>query len=199
MNLPTKAKPGEPIKASEWNRMVDWLRSLVVQPSAGVRVTRGPSGTSLAVVPSSPSPRSKDVKVFPLKIVDASTEEDGVRVRIHNGRLGGLLPGEMSLGDDPHYYLYLGNGSHFIVGEVSVASNGIFTGASVYNNGTAGLPAANGSTVYILIGRVVVASSSGQPTIQSITQEAAGNQGLVVFSSADGSLLQPLWIPQEIP
>jgi hypothetical protein len=199
MNLPAKAKPGEPVKASEWNKMVDWLRSLVIQPSSRVRVTRGPSGTSLAIVTTPPATRSKIVKVFPFKIEDASTQEDGLRVRIYNGRLGGLLPGEMSLGDNPHYYIYLGTGTHHIIGQVSVADNGTFTGASVYDNGSTGLPSANGNTVYLLIGRVVVGNSGGQPTIQSITQEAAGNQGLVVFASADGSLLQPLWVPQAIP
>lgn len=187
-------KPGL-IGPSRWNWLVEQIKSALIQNVVGGTWQRGPGGTSLWLDGSS----GGTLDLRPFQLVDASTEEDGIRIRIYNGRLGGLLPGEMSLGDDPHYYLYLSNGTHFIVGQVSVGSNGIFSGASVYNNGSSGLPPANGNTVYLLIGRVVVSTSSGQPAIQLITQEAAGNQGLVVFASADGSLLQPMWVPQEIP
>ena len=49
MALPSKVKPGDPIKASDWNALIDFVRSAQVNPGSGVRVTRTPSGTTLAV------------------------------------------------------------------------------------------------------------------------------------------------------
>lgn len=49
MALPSKVKPGDPIKASDWNALIDFVRAAQVNPGSGVRVTRTPSGTTLAV------------------------------------------------------------------------------------------------------------------------------------------------------
>ncbi|XHR27604.1 MAG: hypothetical protein ACFUZC_16890 [Chthoniobacteraceae bacterium] len=54
MALPSKVKSGDPIKASDWNALIDCVRSAQISPGSGVRITRTPSGTTLAVdtVPS---------------------------------------------------------------------------------------------------------------------------------------------------
>ena len=49
MALPSKVKPGDPIKASDWNTLIDCVRSGQINPGSGVRITRTPSGTTLAV------------------------------------------------------------------------------------------------------------------------------------------------------
>ncbi len=49
MALPSKVKPGDPIKASDWNALIDCVRASQINPGSGVRITRTPSGTTLAV------------------------------------------------------------------------------------------------------------------------------------------------------
>ena len=48
MALPLKVKPGDPIKASDWNTLIDHLRASQLLPSKGVRVTRTGMGTILS-------------------------------------------------------------------------------------------------------------------------------------------------------
>ncbi len=47
MALPLKVKPGDPIKASDWNALCEHLRASQILPSKGVRVTRTGMGTIL--------------------------------------------------------------------------------------------------------------------------------------------------------
>jgi hypothetical protein len=52
MALPGKVKAGDPIRASDWNALIDFVRSLIPLPSAGIRVKRGASGTAFSVSPT---------------------------------------------------------------------------------------------------------------------------------------------------
>lgn len=67
MPLPSKVKTGDPIKAADWNQLIDCLRSLQILPSAGVRVTRSPSGTLLAVVPVPPKRGGVAAETWPFQ------------------------------------------------------------------------------------------------------------------------------------
>ena len=49
MPIPSKVKPGDPIRASDWNALLDFVRASQVSPGAGVRMKRTASGTTLAV------------------------------------------------------------------------------------------------------------------------------------------------------
>ena len=49
MALPGKVKQGDPVRASDWNAMIDCVRASQLSPGSGVRITRTPSGTTLAV------------------------------------------------------------------------------------------------------------------------------------------------------
>ena len=84
MRLPLKVNPGDPVRASEWNVMVDFLRSLLPNPSSGVRVTRGPSGTTFTA--DSGRGRTPTI-VLPIplfRIIDKS-DKDGLKIGIYGG------------------------------------------------------------------------------------------------------------------
>ena len=49
MAIPSKVKPGDPIRAADWNALLDFVRASQVSPGAGVRMKRTASGTTLAV------------------------------------------------------------------------------------------------------------------------------------------------------
>ena len=49
MAIPSKVKPGDPIRATDWNALLDFVRASQVSPGAGVRMKRTASGTTLAV------------------------------------------------------------------------------------------------------------------------------------------------------
>lgn len=64
MALPSKVKPGDPIKASDWNALLDFVRAIQMLPSSGVRVTRSGGGTTLALsIPK--GGRSSAVETWP--------------------------------------------------------------------------------------------------------------------------------------
>lgn len=90
MNI-RRVKPGDPIKADEWNRLVDTLRSLVVQPGSGIRVTRTPSGTTLAVVPGGAFAAPQSF-THPFKVIVAKNEKGNVRVQVSFGTVSSIEP-----------------------------------------------------------------------------------------------------------
>lgn len=49
MAIPSKVKAGDPIRASDWNALLDFVRASQISPGAGVRMKRTASGTTLAV------------------------------------------------------------------------------------------------------------------------------------------------------
>jgi len=70
MALPSKVKPGDPIKASDWNALIDFVRAAQVNPGSGVRVTRTPSGTTLAV--DKTPQRNVTLPRFPFQVIQVS-------------------------------------------------------------------------------------------------------------------------------
>jgi len=87
----SKVKPGDPIKASEWNKLVDCLRALVIQPGAGIRVTRTPSGTTLAIVPQSQGAPPVSLP-HPFKVFVVKDDDDGTKVQVAYGTVNGIEP-----------------------------------------------------------------------------------------------------------
>lgn len=165
MALPPKVRRGEPVKASDWNALIDYLRSSQLQPSAGVRVIRTGMGTTLAVTVDATT--RPPVAVHPFKLFDA-TDSDGPKIRVLYGALAQRAPDGMSDGDNPPYTLdissdvkiYGGVSFETVDGERRVTSRWIEDSEDYKDN--------TEDTAYILIGSVSVDSDTGK--IKSIAQ-----------------------------
>lgn len=51
MKLPERVKPGQQVRADEFNALRDALAAAMLKPGPGYRVKQGPGGTSLAITP----------------------------------------------------------------------------------------------------------------------------------------------------
>ena len=87
MPLPRKVKPGDPIRASDWNDLIDFVRSVQVQPSSGVRVTRGGSGTTLTVAP--PKRSVGGSTAFDFTLTGTSSNDGSPQVTLSFGTVTG--------------------------------------------------------------------------------------------------------------
>ena len=104
MRLPLKVQPGDPIKASEWNVMVDYLRSITPQSGAfsgGVRVTRGSSGVTFT------GKNVRGARATAMGTFSWQTSCSDGELSVHPGTVNGLLPSNMfsalSVSDGLHY------------------------------------------------------------------------------------------------
>ena len=114
MRLPLKVQPGDPIKASEWNVMVDYLRSITPQSGAvsgGVRVARGISGITFTGK-NVRGGRATATGPFPWQ---TSCSDAGV-LSVHPGTINGMLPSNI-FSD-----LTVADGLHFL--KAKVTTNG---------------------------------------------------------------------------
>ena len=76
MALPSKVKPGDPIRAGDWNNLIDFVRACQVQPSANVKVTRGASGTILSLT-LPPTRRVSTPDQYPFQVVVVPPQNQG--------------------------------------------------------------------------------------------------------------------------
>ena len=90
MALPRKVKPGDPIRAADWNNLLDYVRSVTPLPSSGLRVTRGPGGTTFAVASNPSRAGSAPEEDFPFKVV-ADPDDPQWELKVGLGTLNGLV------------------------------------------------------------------------------------------------------------
>jgi len=79
MALPSKVKTGDPVRASDWNALIDCVRAAQLSPGSGVRITRTPSGTTLAVDKAAIKTVSLPqlpFQVVPISVGDPNTDEN---------------------------------------------------------------------------------------------------------------------------
>jgi hypothetical protein len=103
MKLPSRVRRGEPVKAEDFNLLLDALRSLEIQPGKGYNRTIKSDGTFLTIKkPSSWRPVGvSDFSPFAVREI----EEDGAgwRVRIEPGRVISMNP--VTVGEGVEYYV----------------------------------------------------------------------------------------------
>jgi hypothetical protein len=74
MALPGKVKTGDPVRASDWNAMIDCVRAAQLSPGSGVRITRTPSGTTLAL--DKAAIKTVTLPQLPFQVVQISSGDD---------------------------------------------------------------------------------------------------------------------------
>ncbi len=181
-------------RTGDTSRVADYAASTLPVPGPGMVGRRFPQGSTVRPLPVRASGGGTPTTP-PLTVKDASTKDNPGRVRVYNGRLGGLLPDEMELldlvlpdGTDNHCYLTLQNGTNLVYGKVLVdGDTGLYTSAHVYVVTSPEDP--DGDWVYLLIATLTYDGTS----VTLASQDATGNQSLKVSCSADGTILQPFW------
>jgi hypothetical protein len=99
--LPPKAKPGDPIRAADWNALIDFVRAAQIVPGSGVRVTRTPSGTALAVAPGRVSGARPAEETHPFQGYQEfrgsgdPPEDQPFRFRVRHGLANNMFPSNM--------------------------------------------------------------------------------------------------------
>jgi len=74
MALPGKVKQGDPVRASDWNAMIDCVRASQLSPGSGVRITRTPGGTTLAV--DKAAIKTVNLPQLPFQVVQISSGDN---------------------------------------------------------------------------------------------------------------------------
>ena len=180
------------IRKDDASRVGDYAASALPVGGPGMLRRRFPQGSTCFPLPT----RSVTTSNPPFTILKATNQANPGRVRIVNGMLGGLLPDEMSVpdlvlpdGTDNHCYLAMDpSGTNYIYGKVLVdGDTGLFTDSDVYS--VTSQEQADGDYCYLQIGSV----SYDGTTLKILSQDAVGNQSLLVACSADGTVLQPFW------
>jgi len=183
MPLPRKVKPGDPIRAADWNDLIDFVRSVQLLPSSGVRVTRGSSGTTLTAQPAKRGNPTKPINL-PLFLLDATTfNDDGsvkqLQVRVTYGTIQGICPAGFSAGDDPQYIVPVESDSDFYGLATWDKDTCLWNSASI-DIEDAGSSVANTATeAYELIGSVTIDQDTN---LLSIANACQGN---IFFSPSE--------------
>lgn len=89
MKFPNKVSKGEPIKASLWNDLVDYLRSLTPRAGAGTRLDWGDSGFSYSATKQATTTRRENCH---LQCYGTRTAEDEPLIGVTWGTICGRQP-----------------------------------------------------------------------------------------------------------
>jgi hypothetical protein len=113
MALPSKVKPGDPIKAADWNALVDFVRASQVSPGAGVRIQRTASGTTLAVdLPKSGGRIAATLPVTPFQVVLVPSEANQpAKLGVNYGHIINALTAKGLEEDNASWGLWSGQGT----------------------------------------------------------------------------------------
>jgi len=184
MPLPRKVKPGDPIRAADWNNLLDYVRASTPLPGSGVRITRGSGGTTFAVGATRKTSSSSTLQ--PFELVDATTYNNGkpsYAIRVTKSTLAGDdLTGSsgksaqyFSDGDTPPFIIQLSSASPgssgVIVAEVDIDANGdgsiVDNGLSIYNADTTPADDRPGGSYYAQIGSWSIDAVTGVMSINN--------------------------------
>lgn len=90
--LPRPVAQGQPVRAVDYNQLLDFVRSLQVQQGIGIRLTKNTNGTIVSLQ-STPEQALGGVDIIhPFKVTDASNLTDGAAVNIRFGLLNDVTP-----------------------------------------------------------------------------------------------------------
>jgi hypothetical protein len=98
MKLPEKVRPGDPVRADDFNAMVDFMRSLMIQPGVGYRRKHTPAGTVLTIPRrGSWQDESGDLAPFAVAAISQGTDgedppAEGWNVTLEPGRVVSMNP-----------------------------------------------------------------------------------------------------------
>lgn len=86
ITLPPKPQPGQPISATEFGRLIDYVRSITPRQSASVRVSTGTEGTTFEATPrqggsSAPQEATEEADLPVLVEYDLATGKLQMRMR----------------------------------------------------------------------------------------------------------------------
>jgi hypothetical protein len=153
--MPAGPKPifrrGEPIPAASLQRLVDEVWANRFLGISGGSAVQSPNGFHLAVAPSSSSGTSTEI--LPFAVRNATTEEDGARVRVYTGIIAALDPvaaGPFSTGDTTPKYVSITTGGVVYVALTCAydSASGLWSATSFTVGTATTLPAGNATTAY---------------------------------------------------
>ncbi|MGJ8677230.1 MAG: hypothetical protein ACSHX0_06915 [Akkermansiaceae bacterium] len=92
LKLPSKKITGDPVKARDFNDILDALKSLVLNPGRGYLIKRGVAGTSLSIKPAQ-AVSANDVSVsFPWEVSVIKGEgEDDYLIKVGAGKVYNVI------------------------------------------------------------------------------------------------------------
>jgi hypothetical protein len=151
MKFPNKVSKGEPIKASLWNDLVDYLRSLTPRAGAGTRLDWGDSGFSYSATKQTTTTRRD---ACPLQCYGTRSEEDEPLIGVTWGTICGRQPTGFSASS-----LYTFEPAHstgYIYAKATASLETLqWTSAEIVDNDDA-FPSNTDTEAYQLIGSYVV-------------------------------------------
>lgn len=91
--FPRPVIPGQSVRADDYNKLLDFVRSLQIRQGIGIRLTQQTNGTivSLQATPQSAAGGSSGSIIHPFQITDAS-DATAAKVNIRFGMLNNLTP-----------------------------------------------------------------------------------------------------------
>jgi hypothetical protein len=159
-----------------YNALVDLV--FAFQPLAGSGLVRNDTnlGRLLSAVAVSGAAGGQSF-TYPFQVQDASSDDDGVRVRVRYGVIvdffsGSSVPDGMSVGDDPPFYLPVSNNDHIIL-EVDADTDaesedfGLILSSSIFQSATVPESDFDAGNFYLELANVTV--DGGRVTVTPVT------------------------------
>lgn len=156
MRLPNLITHGSAVKASDFNAMVQFLRSLQLSGGPGVLVRRSSAGTTVMIpdIPQGSSGGSAQV-IFPFQVSDASTAT-AANVSVRAGSVNDVVPSGIA----PSLQSFTAAGTWAVYLEATLNGAGTVTGVTV-GVASGSQPADTDTTAHITLATVSVVALSG--------------------------------------